>query len=134
MKLRTVLCPVDFSKVSTKELWLAAQICERFAARLVVQHNIDYIPPIYLANAWMYSETHMYPEEEKEAQAERRLKEILEKLPPSIQFEGKITFGHLDESILHLARELPADLIIMGTHGSSGPEHVSHTDPVLSQT
>lgn len=133
MKLKTVLCPVDFSKVSTKELGLATQICERFAARLVVQHNIDYIPPIYLANAWMYSETHMYPEEEKEAQAERRLKETLEHLPSSVHFEGKITFGHLDETILHLARELPADLIIMGTHGSSSPEHVSHTDRVLAQ-
>ena len=133
MKLKTVLCPVDFSKVSSKELGLASQLCQRFAARLVIQHNIDYIPPIYLANAWMYSETHMYPEEEKEAQAERRLQEILMKLPPSLQFEGKITFGHLEESILHLARVLPADLIIMGTHGGSSPEHVSHTDRILAQ-
>jgi len=132
MKLKTVLCPVDFSKVSSKELGVATQICGRFAARLVIQHNIDYIPPIYLANAWMYSETHMAPEEEKEAQAERRLQEMLSKLPTSLQSEGKITFGHLDESILHLARELPADLIVMGTHGASSPEHASHTDRVLA--
>lgn len=133
MRLKTVLCPVDFSKVSSKELGLASQICERFAARLVVQHNIDYIPPIYLANAWMYSETHMAPEEEKEAQAERRLQELFAKLPSTLQFEGKITFGHLDESILHLGRELPADLIVMGTHGASSTEHASHTDRVLAQ-
>ena len=134
MKLKTVLCPVDFSKVSSKEIGLASQICERFAARLVLQHNIDYIPPIYLANAWMYSETHMAPEEEKESQAERRLQELLAKLPSTLQFEGKITFGRLDESILHLARELPADLIVMGTHGASSPEHASHTDRVLAQS
>ena len=133
MKLKTVLCPVDFSKVSQKELELATQICERFAARLVIQHNIDTIPPIYLANAWMYSETHLMPEEEKEAQAERRLQELLIKLPSTLQFEGKITFGHLDESILYLAQQLPADLIVMGTHGASSPEHASHTDRVLTQ-
>jgi nucleotide-binding universal stress UspA family protein len=134
MEIETVLCPTDFSALSDKELGLATQICDRFGARMIVQHNIDDVPPIYLANAWMYSETHMYPEEEKEAQASRLLKAAFEKLPKSIKYEGRITFGRLDECILHLARELPADLIVMGTHGASNAEHVSHTDRVLAQS
>jgi nucleotide-binding universal stress UspA family protein len=132
MNIKTVLCPIDFSPLSDRELGLAAAICERFGARMIVQHNIDDVPPIYLANAWMYSETHMYPEEEKEAAASRLLKSTFEKLPKSIQYEGKITFGNLDECILHLAGQLPADLIVMGTHGASSAEHTSHTDRVLA--
>lgn len=131
--IKTVLCPIDFSALSEQELRLASQVCERFGARMIVQHNIDYVPPIYLANAWMYSEEHLYPEEEKEAQANRRIKEVFTKLPPTIRFEGRITFGHLEECILHLARELPADLIVMGTHDPTSSQHVSHTDRVLIQ-
>jgi universal stress protein A len=133
MEIKTVLCPIDFSALSEKELRLASQLCERFKARMVVQHNINYVPPIYLANAWMYSETHMYPEEEREAEAQKQIKEVFAKLPPAIGFEGKITFGNLEECILHLARELPADLIVMGTHGPSSAQHVSHTDRIVLQ-
>ena len=134
MEIRTVLCPVDFSPLSDKELGLAAEICKRFSARMIVHHNIDVVPPIYLANAWMYSETHMYPEEEKEAEASRVLEATLERLPKSIKREAKITFGNLDESILFLAKEIPADLIVMGTHGPSRSQHVSDTDRVLTQS
>ena len=133
-EIRTVLCPVDFSPLSEVELNLAAQLCERFGARMILQHNIDDVPPVYLANAWMYSETHMYPEEEKEAQASRSLGAMLEKLSKSIECEGKITFGRLEDSILQLAGQLPADLIVMGTHGASSAKHVSHTDRVLAES
>jgi len=132
--IRTVLCPVDFSPVSDAGLNLAVQLCERFKARLILHHNIDDVPPIYLANAWMYSETHMYPEEEKEAQASRLLKIMLQKLSKSIQCEGRTTFGRLAESILQLAGQLPADLIVMGTHRASKGKHVSCTERVLVQS
>ncbi len=133
-EIKTVLCPIDFSPLSELELNLATQICERFGARMIIQHNIDFVPPVYLANAWMYSETHMYPEEEKEAEASRLLGARIEKLPKSIKREGKITFGRLDECILHLASKLPADLIVMGTHGPSSAKHASCTDRVLVES
>ena len=133
-EIRTVLCPVDFSSVSEVEVNLAAQLCERFGARMILQHNIDLVPPVYLANAWMYSETHMYPEEEKEIQASRLLGAMLEKLSKSIKCEGKLTFGRLEDSILQMAGQLPADLIVMGTHGPSSAEHVSYTDRVLAES
>ena len=133
-EIKTVLCPVDFSPLSEVELNLAAQLCERFGARMILQHNIDDVPPVYLANAWMYSETHMYPEEEREAQASLTLRAMLEKLSKSIKCEGKITFGRLEDSILQLADQLPADLIVMGTHGASSAKHVSHTDRVLAES
>lgn len=134
MEIRTVLCPFDFSALSDRELQLGTQICERFGARMVVQHNVDAVPPIYLANAWMYTESHMYPEEEREAEASRRIAEVLQKLPSTVRAEGKITFGHLEDCILNLARQLPADLVVMGTHDPSSTQHVSHTDRVLTQS
>ena len=35
---------------------------------------------------------------------------------------------------LNLAYQLPADLILMGTHGPTSAQHVSHTDRVLTQS
>ena len=133
-EIKTILCPLDFSPVSEVELNLATQLCERFGARMILQHNIDDVPPIYLANAWMYSETHMYPEEEQEARASRLLGAMLEKLSKSMKCEGRITFGRLEDSILQLAGQFSADLIVMGTHGPSSAEHVSCTDRVLAES
>ncbi len=132
-EIKTVLCPMDFSNISEQELQLAVQICETFGARLVLQHNIV-SPPISLSTTWMWSETHLREEKEWESQTEHQIRQIFSKLPVSIKAEGKITHGSLDESILFLADEVPADLIIMGTHGRSSAEHVSTTERVLANT
>jgi nucleotide-binding universal stress UspA family protein len=134
LEMKTVLCPVDFSTVLNRELQLATQICHRFNARLVVQHDLERLPPAYLATHWMYSETHLHQEEDREKAAERMLQAVFSKLPPSVKPEGRMTRGPLDVSILYLARELPADLIVMATHGKSTLEHVSVTERVVAQT
>jgi universal stress protein A len=134
LEIRTVLCPVDFSAVVNRELQLATQICHQFKARLVVQHDLESLPPTYLATHWMYSETHLHQKEDKEKAAERMLQEVFSKLPPSVRPEGRMTRGPLDVSILFLAKDLPADLIVMATHGKSTLEHVSVTERVIAQT
>jgi universal stress protein A len=134
LEIKTVLCPVDFSAVVNRELQLATQICHRFNARLVVQHDLESLPPTYLATHWMYSETHLHQEEDKEKAAERMLQDVFSKLPPSVKPEGRMTRGPLDVSILYLAKDLPADLIVMATHGKSTLEHVSVTERVVAQT
>jgi universal stress protein A len=133
-EIKTVLCPMDFSPISERELQLAIQICERFAARLVVQHDLENLPPAYLATHWMYSEVHLHQEEDQEKKAERLLQAVISKLPPSVKAEGRLTRGPLDASILFLAQKLPADLIVMATHGQGSLEHASITERVLVQS
>ena len=41
MPIRTVLCPTDFTPLSDRAVSLAARICERLGARLVLEHNLD---------------------------------------------------------------------------------------------
>lgn len=131
-ELKTILCPIDFTRVSDREMQLAAQLSERTGARLVLLHSIDEAPPAYLGNVWMYEETHPGTQPD----AENRLKEALARLAPGVRAraEGKISHGALADSILYLARELPADLIVMGTHDRKGPEHTSHTDRIVLQS
>jgi len=133
LEIKTVLCPLDFSPISERELRLATEICKRFAARLVVQHDLENLPPTYLATHWMYSEVHLQQEEDIEKRAERVLQAVISKLPPSVKAEGRLTHGPLDGSILFLARNLPADLIVMATHGRGSLEHASITERVLAE-
>lgn len=133
LEIKTVLCPIDFSAVANREIELATQICDRFGARLVVQHDLEKLPPTYLATHWMYAETHLHQEEDKEKAVERMLQAVFAKLPSSVKPEGRLTRGPLDVSILYLARELPADLVVMATHGKSTLEHVSVTERVVAQ-
>lgn len=131
LDIKTVLCPLDFSRVSERELRLATQICDRFGARLVVQHDLENLPPTYLATQWMYSEVYLQQEQDKEKIAELVLQTAISKLPPSVKAEGRLTHGPLDASILFLARNLPADLIVMAPHGRGNLEHASITERVL---
>jgi universal stress protein A len=130
-KFKTVLCPVDFSQLSERELHLAVQICRRYGARLIIEHNLDPRPPNYMAVTWMWSESHEGREEDKAAAAQRQLRELLDRLPHDLPREAKLTRGPIDQGLLLLARELPADLIVMGSHGWSTPEHRSLTEQVI---
>jgi universal stress protein A len=131
LPVETVLCPVDFSPVSEGALRLATRLCRRFSARLVLEHNLLPGPPSYLTVSWMWSETH--PEaSHAEAEAERRLKALLATLPREVRPEAKLTRGPLDEALLFLARQLSADLIVMGSHGAGNLDHRSVTEQILA--
>jgi hypothetical protein len=58
-----------------------------------VQHDLESLPPAYLATHWMYSEAHLQQEEDKEKAAERMLQAVCSKLPPSVKPEARMTRG-----------------------------------------
>ncbi len=129
--IETVLCPVDFSDLSERTLKLAVEICRRTDAKLVLEHNLESQPPAYLGVGWMWSEEHESKEQEKGELAVRRIQEMFKKIPEGIEYEAKLTRGPIDDSLLHLAKVLPAGLIVMGTHGPSGAEHQSLTEKII---
>ena len=124
----TVLCPVDFSPLSERAFELAVAVCQKTGARLVLHHNLGTRPPNFLTVSWMWSEDHEAAEEELAASAPDRLEELFTRIPEGVEYEAKITRAPTDTALLYLADELPADLIIMGTHGVSDAEHQSLTE------
>jgi nucleotide-binding universal stress UspA family protein len=134
MEIRTVLCPVDFSGQTARELALATQICTRFGARLVLEHNLDPRPPNYLTVTWMWSEEFEGAEEQKVGKAQKRLQSLLDELAGKVSCEAKLTRGPIDDVLVLLAKELPADLIVMGSHGWSTAEHTSLTEKMIGRS
>ncbi len=131
MEVKTVLCPVDFSPISLRNLRMAVEVCKRVGARLVIHHNLDVRPPGFLSVAWMWSEDHEAGEEEKAAEVPAKLQELFDRIPKGVEYEAKVTRGPIEETLLFVARGLPADLIVMGSHGKSGSEHDSLTEKII---
>ena len=131
MEVKTILCPVDFSSMSQRNVRMAVEVCKRVGARLVLHHNLDVRPPGFLSVAWMWSEDHEAGEEQKAAEVPAKLQELFDQIPEGVEYEAKVTRGPLEETLLFVARGLPADLIVMGSHGKSGSEHDSLTEKII---
>jgi universal stress protein A len=131
MKMRVILCPIDFSDLSARELDVAAGLAQVFGARLVLHHNRARIAP-GLARAWDWEATRQ-TEGDSEAEAERRMSSALAALPPGMAAEGVISAGPVALVVRSLAERLPADLIVLGSHGWCTGEHASITEQIIAQ-
>ncbi len=128
--IQTVLCPVDFSPASQRQLDLAVDLCRLFGARLVLHHNVA-ATPTGAGIGWMYAEAH--PDEPTEIDTEARLREVLASLPPGLVAEGRVTRGLPSTAVVQVAELVGADLMLLATHADAGEEHTSVTEQVLER-
>lgn len=131
LAIRNVVCPVDFSPLSERELRMAAQLCRRLGARLYAEHTVASRPPEGLGMAWMYAEEHEREERAAEEAASRRLRKLVEGLPPEVRPQAILTWGPVEKVLYEVAAALRADLIVMGTHGPSRRDRPSITERVI---
>ncbi|NJL27832.1 MAG: universal stress protein, partial [Thermoanaerobaculia bacterium] len=131
MKIQTVLCPVDFSSLSDTELRLATEVCETFGARLVLHHNLAAAAP-GMSKAWEWEGAHL-AEGISEIEAEKRMAELLARIPQGIATEARISRGPVALLLLYLVEELNADLLVLGSHGWSSEEHASVAERLLER-
>jgi nucleotide-binding universal stress UspA family protein len=134
--IRRILCPVDFSRVAHHAFEQAVALAGEFNAELTVLHASAVAPVTSLApmGAPLALEPARLTREEREA-VTRQVHEFTDDLEPggppiviSVKEQDAVA------AILATADALPADLIVMGTHGRSGFERLllgSVTEKVL---
>jgi nucleotide-binding universal stress UspA family protein len=132
MKIDVVLCPIDLSASAERAVDVACRMCEVFGARLVLHHNLSAIPP-GLSRSWEWDQVHRKDEPSAEG-AGKRIEALMRRLPSTVCGEAIITHGPLATVLLRLAETLPADLIVIGTHGSSTEDHASVTERILERS
>ncbi len=130
-EIRTVLCPVDLTQLSPIAVRTATDLCRRFDARLVLHHNLGQRPPDFLSNRWMWSEECENDEQKKAALESELLAKLVADVPADVRHEGRISRGPVEEAVLFLAKELPADVVVMGSHGPSKADHRSLTEKII---
>jgi nucleotide-binding universal stress UspA family protein len=118
MKIRSILCPTDFSEFSDRALEHAAIIAGWYGAELTIVHSYPYVvvgrgAPYFRSGLPLDASTRARLLSDLEAAAEPARAAGVK--PSLVLLEGDPT-----DEILKRARAAPTDLIVMGTHGLRG--------------
>lgn len=119
----TILLPTDFSDCSGEAARAARKLAERFGSRIVILHVLDEpaaLDPMFRGDV---------PLELLRSRMEQYARESLdgflaEHFAGVEDFDTALATGIPYREILRKAREAGADLIVIGTHGRTGVEHV----------
>ncbi len=124
--MRTVLCPIDFSPATERQLTLAADLCRAFKARLILHHNLNAMS-IGAAVGWMYAADHRCLSEES---AQERLAGLAD-AQTGVDVEIHVTRGPKSASVLAVSELVAADVVVLSAHNMPPEEHASVTELVL---
>ena len=113
LPIHTILHPTDFSERSAHALNLACALARDYGAHLIVLHVA--MPPTVV-----YGEGIIPSEPDAVFHEERQHLERLLIPDAGLRIERRFEEGDPAGGILRVAREVVADLIVMGTHGRTG--------------
>ena len=123
--IRHILCPIDLSLTSRRALDHAVMLAGWYGARLTALHVCN---PLYLPEPPILFAEAPHPNRAAEPSARDGLEAQLHEWLARARAAGIDTKVEIDQShnpaarILQCAGALPADLIVLGTHGRSGFE------------
>jgi nucleotide-binding universal stress UspA family protein len=121
----SILAPVDFSPVSKQVLAHAVSLSKRFQATVHVLHTWETPFPIRRDLMSWSPEGRESLDRYAQFESERAMKALLEDTNvPLHDVTTEVRQGVAHETIVSLAGTLGADLIVMGTHGRTGVEHL----------
>lgn len=119
----TILVAVDFSDSSDNAFQMALTMAKRFSARLLVLHVIN--EPVDLRGFYVPHISFEKLEEEIEEGAKKMMESFCRRnFHDFDNYECLIVPGLPYEQIISQAGEKKADLIVLGTHGRTGLDHV----------
>jgi nucleotide-binding universal stress UspA family protein len=127
--LKTVLCPVDFSPATQRQVDLAADLCRTFGARLVLHHNAHSFGT-GASVGWMWKADH---HGETPASREAKLQEYRSRMPDGVMSDTLLTEGPVSRAVLAVSESIKADLVVLTAHGTHSDEHQSITERVLEE-
>lgn len=133
--IRRILCPIDFSDGSRHALEHAVVMAGWYGSRLTALHIVKRVfriePPVLLSD---FAAGPVPPDADREALRESMRAWLEPAKKAGVEADALLDGGKPATRILERAASLPADLVVMGTHGRSGFERFllgSVTEKVL---
>jgi nucleotide-binding universal stress UspA family protein len=134
LEIKLILCPIDFSEFSERAYQHALSLAEHYQAKLVAQHVVElwrHPSASFAASGGLYEEFCQVLRQTGEDHLQQFAKShTFDKIQPELVVHE----GSAPDSILSFAQTQKADLIVMGTHGRRGFDHLmlgSVTDRVM---
>ena len=125
MTAQRLLVPLDFSADANQALAYAMGLARKLGARVILLHVMQSPPwggvDLYVTSPHAYSRFIQH----LEAEVAHRMQACLERVTAGgLEGEIAVIHGVPFQEILDTAKKQQVDLIIMGTHGRTGLQHV----------
>ena len=139
LKVKTILCPTDFSEHSCKAVEAAAELCQYLSATLLLVNVLPPVPASTPISSTIQSGPPDYKDspstvdlsigeyiKELTEDAEKKLEDIKEnKIKKDIEVEIEVlNEGSEAEEINRVAEERDVDMMVISTHGQTGLKEV----------
>jgi len=128
VRIQNVLCPVDFSASTARQVATAAELSRVFGARLVLHHNIT-SAPIGAGVGWMYA-SEVKRDFIAEDEVELHLHRLIDRIE-GVSADACVTRGLPWTAVVNAAKAEDAQLVVIATHGTANEDHASVTEQVL---
>ena len=126
LNIQNIIVPIDFSKMSMQAIQVARQLARRFAASIHLAHvrHLNYAADFVVPAPPMVPFSFMPYEQNGEQTALKELKKVASECGVSSASCAVLSGAPPFDEICRLAHTIPADLVVMPTHGRTGLKHV----------
>ncbi len=121
VKIKNILCPVDFSEVSAKVASYAQTLAKALNARIHVLYVAQSLDQYGALTRLVFGQSTL---SEIVTEAEKVMDTFVKDNFSMENVTSKVLEGYVPEEILRFARKEDIDLIIMGTHGLMGVDKI----------
>ena len=111
--IRTVVCPVDFTAATARQVDLAADVCRAFGARLLLHHNIA---------------------DPSVGSPDDQLRSVSDRVPTEVRVDVCITRGAATEAVLRVSEAADAGLVVLSAHSGTIEDHASVVEDLLDHS
>ena len=122
MKIKKILCPVDFSEISVNALDYAVFLASHHHAELLLLHVVEHLHEFEHYQILVFTPQEISEKMEKNAYEE--LNKLAKSIKNTLKVETLIRQGKAFVEIIKTAKEKDMDLIVMGSHGRTGISHM----------
>jgi nucleotide-binding universal stress UspA family protein len=122
LHIREILVPTDFSDCARKALQYAVPLARQHHAVITL---LNVTAPMPYPGGEYVGPDYMAVDAELRASSEKKLDQLAAtEIPAEVEARCMARSGSAADAIVDLAQSLPADLIVISTHGRSGLKHV----------
>lgn len=122
-KIKNILLPTDFSKLSLSAAEYAIELAEKYNAKIHILNVLEKTPPILAIRSLDLSQDKIL--KEIDSAAKKSLTETVQKITKNKNLEvvSVIRKGNDYEEIIKYSEEKKIDIIVIATHGRTGILH-----------
>jgi len=126
LNVQNIIVPIDFSKMSVQAIHVAKQLARRFSASIHLAHvrHLNYAADLMAPLPPMVPFAFTPYEQNGEQIALKELKKVASESGVSSASCDVLSGAPPFDEICRLAHAIPADLVVMPTHGRTGLKHV----------